>query len=442
VFYFARVGKQSKVSGGAKKVRLVVRGYNALSHALERLGRGRATFVESEQALHDAALRAATRDDLGKPTADTSAASDFGDSGYLEGLRVLLSALDKETEPTPFGRMMLRKQIVNVLCNRLLLEMQLARQPAIEQQPIEKPIIILGLPRTGTTALHQLMGNDPGIQVLEYWLAAAPQPRPLREQWGDTRGYKQALADLRGMYYLDPSLKAVHLMTADGAEECRHLLQHCFADDTFDCNSTIPAYSQWYDAVDMRPAYLQHRRCLQLIGSTAPGRRWVLKYPVHMGNLDLLFELYPDACVVQTHRDPARIVPSECSLVSGWRALYETGVDRHEIGRRRMELWARRLEHTMEVRKGREDRFFDLNFREVLSDPVAAVRRVYDHFGLELAGEGESRLGEWRQENPHGKYGLHTYKAADYGLDDVVMHDRYAAYMQAFGVELEESLPL
>ena len=165
MFYFARVGKQSKVSGGAKKVRLVVRGYNALSHALERLGRGRATFVESEQALHDAALRAATRDDLGKPTADTSAASDFGDSGYLEGLRVLLSALDKETEPTPFGRMMLRKQIVNVLCNRLLLEMQLARQPAIEQQPIEKPIIILGLPRTGTTALHQLMGNDPGVAI-------------------------------------------------------------------------------------------------------------------------------------------------------------------------------------------------------------------------------------------------------------------------------------
>jgi hypothetical protein len=355
-------------------------------------------------------------------------------------MRVLLEAYDHEAHLTPFGRLMAEQQIVGILANRLRVQQAWAREPDVLAHEIRQPIFILGLPRTGTTALHHLLGQDPGIQALEYWLAAAPQPRPPRDEWANDPRFKRAERDLKTMYYLDPSLKAIHLMTADGPEECRHLLSQTFTDDTFDCNATIPSYSEWYEACDMRPTYVQHRNLLKLIGSPQPERRWVLKYPVHMRNLRTLFEIYPDACIVQTHRDPTKVVPSLCSLVAGWRGIYEYRPDRRAIAESQIDIWARGMEHAMEVRRERDSaQFFDLDFREIRSDPVAAVRRIYGHFGLDLGDEAETRLRGYRAENPPGKHGEHRYAIADFGLTDQNILDRYAAYIDHFKVEREVS---
>jgi len=408
-----------------KKQRLLLRIFNQAQRLLDRLGRRRPGFVESEESFHEKARKAVGFDD-------------FGDAAYLEGLRVLLDAYDREARLTPFGRMIAEQQIVGILKNRLLAQRAWKRDPGILEREIRRPIFILGLPRTGTTALHQLLGRDPGIQVLEYWLAAAPQPRPPRSQWRSDPAFKQAERDLKTMYYLDPSLKAIHLMTADGPEECRHLLQQTFTDDTFDCNATIPSYSEWYEACDMHATYAQHRDLLKLIGSTQPERRWVLKYPLHLRNLRTIFETYPDACVVQTHRDPTKVVPSLCSLVAGWRGIYEYDPDRRAIAEWQIEIWARGMEHAMEVRRERgSEQFFDLDFREVLGDPVAAVRRIYEHFGLDLTEETEQSLRSYRSENPPGKHGEHHYAIEDFGLTDRNILDRYAAYIDHFRVERE-----
>jgi len=412
----------------SKDQRLPVRLFNGCSRLLGRLGRHRPSFTDSIEPMHEAARKAVGYDD-------------FGDPAYMDGLRVLADAYDRESRLSPFGRMMVDQQLRGILENRLIAEKAWHEQPSILEQEIRRPIFVMGLPRTGTTALHHLLGADPGNQVLEYWLAAAPRPRPPRATWETNPLYKKSLRELKTMYWLDPDLKAIHLMTADGPEECRHLLQQTFTDDTFDCNANIPSYSAWYGAADMRPTYRRHRDLLKLIGSTAPGKRWLLKYPVHMGNLRTVFEIYPDACIVQTHRDPARVLPSICSLVAGWRGIYEDGVDRRAIARWQLELWASRLEDALAIRRERDPhQFYDLQFHEIVSDPVGAVRRMYEHFDVPLTDEGLAGLSRHADANPRGKHGEHRYRAADFELTDALMHDRFAAYLDHFAIRREASV--
>ena len=409
----------------ARKPKLQLRVFNAMGRLAERLGFGKGGFLDSADEFHSAAIAAAGCDD-------------FGSAQYLEGYRVFLEALDREARLTPFGAMMQRRQLVAILKNRLEAQRYWSNDPAILETPVERPIFILGLPRAGTTAMHHLLGADPHNQVLEYWLAAAPRPRPPRESWAAEPDYKRAETELEGMYKLDPSLKAVHLMTADGPEECRHLLQQSFADDTFDCNVTVPSYSEWYASCDMEPVYRHHKKLVQLIGSTGGERRWLLKYPVHMGNLRTLLRIYPDACFVQTHRDPTKVVPSICSLVAGWRALSEDDFDPVALGKWQLDLWSKRLIDGIDVRREFDDgRFFDLHFREVQGDPIGAVRRMYDHFDMELTEQGEDLMRAWRSDNPPGKYGEHHYRASEYGLTDSNMREAFAPYLEHFEVERE-----
>ncbi len=395
---------------------------------LERIAAGEVGFLASEAALNRAAIR-----DVGS--------SDFGDAAYLAGLRVLLRAYDEEARLTATGRAMVAQELVGVLRNRLSVQRALSARPDVLAAGIRRPVFVLGLPRTGTTALHHLLAQDPANQVLEFWLAASPRPRPPRETWEREPAFQEAERFLAAMYEADPGLKAIHWMTADGPEECRHLLQQTFTDDTFECNATIPGYSAWYARQDMRPSYERHRDVLGLIGSTSPDRRWVLKYPAHLRHLRALLAVYPDACIVQTHRDPARVLPSLSSLIAGWRGLYEDGVDGRAIASWQLELWASTLEDGLAVRRSHDPaRFFDLHFREIVSDPVGAVGRLYAHFGLELGDEAKRRMRSWHAENPQGKHGEHRYEADEFGLTPGRMAERFEGYLRAFDVEAEPSV--
>ncbi len=393
----------------------------------ERIGSGALGFAAAEQALHEAA-------------ADGAPAADFGDDAYRTGLRVLLRAYDGEAPLTAAGRSMVANELVGILRNRLAVQRILAERPDLLAAPVRRPIFVLGLPRSGTTALHHLLAQDPANQALEFWLAASPRPRPPRATWEREPAYQDAVAFLDAMYAAAPGLKAIHLMTADGPEECRHLLQQSFTDDTFECNSTIPGYSAWYARQDMRASYARHREVLAVIGATSPERRWVLKYPAHMRHLRALLATYPDACIVQAHRDPARVLPSLASLITGWRGLYEDAPDGRAIAGWQLDLWAGTLEDALAVRRASDPaRFFDLHFREVVADPVGAVARMYAHFGLD-PGEGAfERMRAWHAENPQGKHGEHRYSADEFGLSASRMHERFGDYLRHFGVERESA---
>jgi hypothetical protein len=386
-----------------------------------------APFAQSEDRLR-AAARAATGGLL----------DDFGDPSFREGLSVLLRAYDDEARLTPFGRIMVEQLLVGALAARLAVRAALVRAPALREAPIRRPLFILGLPRTGTTALHALLAQDPSNQVLEYWLGAAPGPRPPRDAWARDPRFKAAAQGLRFTYFLDPGLRAIHDLTPDGPDECRHLLLQCFTDDTFDSNATIPSYTAWYARRDMRASYAWHRDALALIGSTSPERRWVLKYPAHLAHLHVLLETYPDACIVQTHRDPARVLPSLCSLVTGWRAIHEGAVDRAAVSRWQVEMWAGRIEHAMRVRRQHDSRrFCDLPFRTVSDDPLGAVRRIYDRFDFELSPQAEARMRAWIAAHPRERHGAHQYRAEDFGLVPAEVSARFRGYREQFDVAVE-----
>jgi hypothetical protein len=285
-------------------------------------------FVDSEQRLHELAIAEAGSDY-------------FGDPVYLEGFRVLLDAYDNESKLNAFGRQNTMEKLHALLAQRLRAEQFLAQHPQVLDQEIRRPIIICGLVRTGSTALHYLMGQDPDMQNLQYWLANNPQPRPPREQWESLSDYQASVAELDAMYEADPSLKAIHFMMPDGPEECRHLLAQSFTDDFFEVNASIPSFSNWYENADLEFAYRQHKHLIQIIGSNDTDKRWLFKYPVHLRHLPSLFKVYPDACVVWTHRDPAQVLPSYCSLMAGFRAIWEDNTDPKDMSDRQLELWAR-----------------------------------------------------------------------------------------------------
>jgi hypothetical protein len=426
--------------------RRVVGSVNAVARRAGRLRGAGPGFAASEQALLDGARRA-------------TGLTDFGDPGFREGLGVLLRAYDEEARLTPFGAWMTRQQLAGILRARLRVVEGRRRDPACLANPIQRPVFVLGLPRTGTTALHALLASDPACQALEYWLAASPGPRPPRESWERDPRFKEAAFGLRLTYWLDPGLRAIHDLTPEGPDECRHLLGQCFRDDTFDSNATIPSYTAWYRKADMRPAYAWHRDVLRLIGSgqttslgsaslrvggpggpppRGPERRWLLKYPAHLAHLETLLDTYPDACIVQTHRDPARVLPSLCSLVTNWRGIYEDGVDVQAVARWQVEMWAERLEHALAVRERcAPGRFFDLHFREIVEDPVVAARRVHAHFGLPWTDEGERAMTAWHAAHPPGRHGAHRYDAGRFGLSAGAIQERFRAYTRRFGVPAE-----
>ncbi len=366
---------------------------------------------------------------------------DFGDERFLGAFRVLLRAYDEEAQLTPFGRMMVNQELAGILASRLSAEAAWRRRPEVLDVPLRAPIFILGLPRSGTTALHQLLAQDPENQVLEYWLGAAPQPRPPRSAWEKDPGFRASARGLRMVYYLDPGLKAIHHLTADGPDECRHLFLQSFLDHTFDHNATIPSYTKYFEQQDMRPAYTRHRDLLKLIGAPQPERRWVLKYPAHLLHLDVLFETYPDACIVQTHRDPSRVLPSVCSLVTSWRGLYEDDVDPLSVGSWQLDFLSGMMTTAMQARERlRPESFFDLHFHELLRDPISSIRAIYSRFGRELSPEAEARMRAWHEGNPQGRHGGHTYTSEQFGLAPEQIFERLQSYMDRFGVRRERAV--
>ncbi|MCP5068714.1 MAG: sulfotransferase [bacterium] len=386
-----------------------------------------AGFAESERTLHEEAVGAAGYDD-------------FGDPSYLEGLRVLLDAYDREARFSELGRDMARATVVETLRKRLVAERAWRDQPELLDHEIERPIVICGLVRTGSTALHYLMGRDPELQALEYWLAANPEPRPPRDTWEGRAEFQASAQEIGFMYQTDPSLKSIHFMRADLPEECRHLLAQNFTDDGFEVNAHVPSYTKWYANVDMRPTYRRHKKLIQWIGSNEPGRPWLFKYPVHMRYLDAFLDVYPDACIVQTHRDPLSVMPSYISLITGFRKFYEDDFDKAAVARQELDLWAEGAERAIAFRKTRDPaQFYDLHFADFMADPIEAVKNIYTHFGRELSEPGERALRAWQEDNRQGKHGKHDYPKFDIGVSEQEILDRFAAYMDHHGMKPEQT---
>jgi len=372
-------------------------------------------------------------EDIAAAAVHTTGLTDFGGAEHEEGLRILLDDLNSPVAGlTGVGNYQLRAQVKSALVGRLLSESGFAAHPSYAGVRIERPIFVVGLPRTGTTALHRLLAADPRHQGLELWLTEFPQPRPPRESWAENPVYTGIQAAYAEHHLTHPEFGGLHFMDAGSVEECWRLLRQSGTSVGFESLALVPSYSSWLAGQDWRPAYQRHKRNLQLIGLHDPDRRWVLKNPSHLVALDAIMATYPDALIVQTHRDPATSVASVCSLsaeaTSGWSTTFvgET------IGRTQLDLLARSARVFAEARAAYDARqFVDVDYRAFVADPVGTTRGIYELFDLDWtpdvaaavdAIDAESRQGDRRPS--------HRYDLADYGLTETQVH---AAFGQPGG---------
>jgi hypothetical protein len=369
-------------------------------------------------AQQSPATSVGTVEDLQASASRRSGLADFGDGDdYATGLAVLLGALRDEAALTPAGSKALRSFLRGALTARLLSQAAWQAHPQYAQVPIERPVFITGLPRTGTTALHRLLTADPASQGLEMWLTQVPQPRPPRDAWADDPVFQFLQAGFTAHHEEHPEFMGVHYIAADQVEECWQLLQQSFRSVSFETLAYVPGYSSWLSAQDWTGAYLRHRHNLQLIGLNDPDKRWVLKNPSHLFALDALLAVYPDALVIQTHRSPRTAIASACSLAAhasaGWSSLFTGTV----IGRTQLDLWARGLTLFTQARARHDPaQFHDVSYEDLVADPVGTVEGIYARFGLPLPGAAADAVRNLAGAARAGGDSAHRYALEEYGL--------------------------
>ncbi|PRX50168.1 sulfotransferase family protein [Prauserella shujinwangii] len=374
-----------------------------------------------------------TVEDLHASASRLTGLTDFGTDAYRDGLEVLLESYAREAGLTPLGNKIKRAFLRGALTARLLSEAAWQRHPEHADVPIERPIFVTGLPRTGTTALHRLLTADPAHQGLEVWLTEVPQPRPPRETWADNPVFQRIQAGYEQHHVERPEFMGVHAMSAEMVEECWQLLRQSMRSVSYECLAHVPAYSRWLAEQDWTGAYRRHRRNLQLIGLPDRDRRWVLKNPSHLFALDALLEVYPDALVIQTHRDPCTAIASVCSLnaqaTEGWSETFRGEV----IGRDQLDLWARGLERFV-AERARHDpaRFLDVDYADFVADPVGTVESIYAHFRLPLTDAAGTAMRALHAESTRGATRpAHRYHLADFGLTPEEVTERFTGLVHA-----------
>jgi hypothetical protein len=410
----------------ATAVRSGIRVTNGLGSALHRAGVSPVSLAEP--SLLDAARRATRLED-------------FGDAdNFLDPFRRLLVSLEAEASLTLLGRVAARRDLTGLLCTRLRLRRDRVRNPDIAGERIDRPVFIVGLPRTGSTLLHHLLGQDPQSRVPQAWEVMYPSPPPTRETYDTDPRIAQATRQLRWLDWLAPDFKAIHPVGAQLPLECIAIMSASFRATRFQTTYNVPSYEAWLEQEDMLPAYLFHRSVLQQLQWRAPGARWVLKAPSHLFTIEALLRTYPDARIVQTHRDPVTVVASLASMSATLQRAFTDRIQPRDIGREVLQRWTTGLEHSMHLRQsGRlpADRFVDVHYHELARDPLGTVRRIYAQLGMPLTENALGRMAQYLADNPQDKHGAHRYTLESFGLDGESLDRRFKGYREYFGVPSE-----
>ena len=373
-------------------------------------------FSDAGQELHDAAIRATGFDD-------------FGDPGYLDAFDRLLRAYDEcfPAGPSP-ERDGAANRLTELLIRRLYVQAGHRKRPDARSVQLRAPLFILGLPRTGTTAMQHMLARDPQFQGLQRWLAERPMPRPPRACWADYPEFRRSQMVLDSVFKARPAVKGIHFMAADEVDECSLIMTQTFSSGSIGWSADLGAYTRWLHEADLRPQYRYYADVLRLIGAD-DGRTWLLKCPHHALKIEALLAVFPDARIVFLHRDPVELLPSICSLTyEVTRGEADDPALRARIGRRHLANLPDPLRRAMAVRTTHPGCIFDVRFTDFTADPMATVRSIYRFFDLDLTSTAEANMQEWRDDNPKGKHGGHRYCAEDFGLRPEQIAERFSFY--------------
>lgn len=360
--------------------------------------------------------------------------TDFG-TGHETGLALLVEEIQRTVPVSEHNLRQLSGILVAVLVSRLYSERGWKERPACLAEPIRAPLVVVGIPRSGTTALHKLLSMDTRFQGLEQWLINTPMPRPPRERWEQVPEFRAAVEKQNAFLEAVPAMRVTHEVNADEVDECLNLLAQSFVSHYFASGIGLPGYDRWVRGQDERESYRRYADNLRLIGSNSPGRRWLLKNPGTIAHLDALLEVFPDACIIQTHRDPVKCIPSVCGVIWPARSFFHAReIDPATIGPRERDLWAWSVERGEQVRRRCPERIIDVDFRAFQRDPMHEVARIYERFDLSLDAATEQGMRAWLAANPQHKHGRHEYTPGQYGLTTAEIRQCYAAYIERHGL--------
>ncbi|MAG32497.1 MAG: sulfotransferase [Deltaproteobacteria bacterium] len=386
---------------------------------------------ESETVLADAAARARL--------------DDFGDEDFLEPMRRLLDAIENEAALHAIGRVTMYERVVGSLVDRLSAQEHMNRHPEILEEEIHEPIVIVGLGRTGSTMLHRLLAADPKVYSVRWWECRWPSPYPDSDWRRHDPRIPAAHREVKAILEAAPELETIHPWDPEGPDEEIMLLEHAFLSYVPEAFCNVPSYSDYITNHDLEAGYRYMKRMLQFLQwqkkeAGQDRERWILKAPFHIAWIDNVCRLFPDATIVQTHRDPIETMPSLASLyTSTWRTNSDR-VDPHEVGRQILERWSWAISRGLASRDGGlENHFVDLLYEENRKDPMKGIARIYEKIGHPFTDAAREAMKQWGDENRRDKRGTHTYSLEEFGFIREAIDEAFRDYRERFILGRAES---
>lgn len=360
--------------------------------------------------------------------------TDMGDPAAMAGLEQLVAASNAEGRLSEAGDPRWQGSIVKLLSNRLRIVDYLKQHPALLDAPIEKPMFVFGLPRTGTTMTINLLNADPARRCLLRWEAQNPVPPAKAGELSSDPRYHAENEKLAISVKYMPQIAAIHYEEADGPTECQFAMALSFCAQLFESQVNIPSFRDWFVKTDYLPALRFHKQLLQML-QAENGGRWTLKNPWHPLFLDALTTVYPDAQLVMTHRDPVEVVGSACSLIRHIRPIYSDTVDLHEIADQMIDTFDMMIARQNAYRDAHgRDSIFDIQYADQIRDPIGQMRKLYAHFDEPLTAEAEAAMEQTLRDQPKGKHGKHEYSLEEFGLTAQEVRTHFRDYYERYGI--------
>jgi len=401
---------------------IIIKAADALVRMLDRFG-GHTLSIDEEAFLRKARKKTGLHD--------------FGDDSFREPLAILCKEGQSGKSMTALGRLMFKDNLLTRLKNRLKLEAEYKAHPEILDQVIEKPIIIAGLARTGSTFLQRLLAQDPANRSPLNWEMNAPVPPPEPASFETDSRINKDQPFWTLLNFFLPRFKAIHEVGAILPDECLSLMANNLISGWFviglDSN-----YLDWILEKDLTHAYRLHKRHLQLLQWKFPPLCWVLKSPWHLLGLDAILNVYPDARIIQTHRSPLEALPSCASFMREFREAQYPQVDLDALGREWLRIFVKWFEKGIadrdQAEKQTNGRFHDVYYTDLTADPLACVEKIYADFDMKLSDDALTRMREYIKKNPQHKHGKHRYSLEEFGLDRETVNRHFAPYYQRFNL--------
>jgi Sulfotransferase family len=368
-------------------------------------------------------------------------ASDPTPNAFAGNLEVLIESVNNEGRLSARGAAAVTWMLGDALRKRIDVTSWWTKEPGIQAGTIEQPIFLTGLPRTGTTYFQYLFDREPTMRMLRTWEGDDPCPPPAVDPASAAERRARSVEAHRQRRQEDGgAMDAFHLSDPDGPQECVMLIDQTFANAGNYWTLRAPTYfNSVAETFDLRASYEHHKRALQVLQWQAPPARWALKWPCHLLALDEILQVYPDALFVVTHRDPVQALASNCSFSAYLRRKFSDDVDLHEVGQHMKDMVGRHIRGLVDFDVARAPgvTIAHVDYARVVADPQAVMKEVYETLGLELTASVRESIAAWRDQNPPGKRGVHTYDLNDYGLNVDEVAEEYAFYTDRFGIPRE-----